>query len=1287
MFAVQTAVAGKIETFATAGGWTGGTFHAPGSFSPAEMTYDEGTGYMSIGGGQLISPKLKPVDASELKISFAISTSRHVTLSVNYSENMQDWTQIYNSGKITFESGGTYYLYKMFNEVATLPESVIGKEIYLMFKVEDTDASENALDYITIPSYASSQIEPAPTVGGDIKFFDKDGKEITEANEGDTVSVKATPEAGNMLESIVIKDADGNDVTVTFDMENKTITFVMPGKKITVTASFIAKYLESVSLKPAKGSNISDSYNGEVKKGAFENQVPKKLDVTLEGSSKAAFRAAAADYTITEPLVVAGKVIINGNGAVIDCSGLTSSFIQMDTTNVAKNSKGYWEADSVYVKGVKLAGLQSYFYDDMTNPYIFSNFVIDNCIFELATTKSIDTPFRFRKGGPVLFAMKESTMYQTAEGNVKYLVKISDGNFPDKVFDSFAGPYTWDIENNTFVGVFSSKQLLNGGRVSNNYKKTSVTLLNNIFYNCYADGNSFLKNLFGGKYGDTLKDFVKVNTAFNTYMTNDAAVAGLERYDEGFQVKSNPGFVSASTGDFTLNANSKQAKHKVGDTEWLVDYVALAKDMEDINMVFTKEDHNGGGSIINLTNAINTRVAEITALDYDHDKVIGNIYIDLSFNEKYKVTAPIVANKGIIIKGGNAIIDASELTQPFIQMNSTPIIAKTESGQYLITDSMKIQGLHIQGITKALFADNGKPYAYDNFTVFNNWIEYETQKNVVLNLASSMAIKFDMARNTFWSKQAGTSNFFAMSGKRPWQITGYESSKGQLNVENNTFYNMATSKQFMNTNTLKGQKNELYTFNSNIFYNTSNKKIYGNITNNKQQLTTDGKNTYYMEETGFFNETNYNGDEGLKTNPYTDNAGNAIVDITQGDFTVYKGAKQQKYKTGDLRWLTHFDPALAPIENVYVYVNDGENMNTSLAAAIAAAGIDQVGFIQMDLAAGDEGITVTSSIEAPLGIYINGSYSDLPTIDASALEGPMVTTPSAQPAEITNANYIAFANMKVKGLKTALFKSATKNYLYNFIETYNVHAELAGDATTIDFSKGSAAANVYIDYCTFYAPTATTKAFYSSQGGQKITEFGEEMTQNFYLFNNTMYNLTTGKNFFTHRSSNQKWLTYNVQNNIFVNCGKSGQTIRGLNGGQGGKNPTWSIVNNAFNADGADTSAKESTGDETEGEEVTKSVAGTIAFTDAAAGDFNGVFTLADGAGAPEVAIGAALWTITYTTANGEAVNAPEGDATAIDTIEADGLNNAVIYNLNGQRVEKAEKGLYIINGKKVVIK
>lgn len=44
-------------------------------------------------------------------------------------------------------------------------------------------------------------------------------------------------------------------------------------------------------------------------------------------------------------------------------------------------------------------------------------------------------------------------------------------------------------------------------------------------------------------------------------------------------------------------------------------------------------------------------------------------------------------------------------------------------------------------------------------------------------------------------------------------------------------------------------------------------------------------------------------------------------------------------------------------------------------------------------------------------------------------------------------------------------------------------------------------------------------------------------------------------------------------------------------------------------------------------------------------------------------------------------------EATAIESIAAETMTNGEVYNLQGQRVVKAQKGLYIINGKKVVIK
>ena len=338
--------------------------------------------------------------------------------------------------------------------------------------------------------------------------------------------------------------------------------------------------------------------------------------------------------------------------------------------------------------------------------------------------------------------------------------------------------------------------------------------------------------------------------------------------------------------------------------------------------------------------------------------------------------------------------------------------------------------------------------------------------------------------------------------------------------------------------------------------------------------------------------------------------------------------------------VVNIDFAPAPTDDIGAVIE-------ARAAEITAAG-NKVGNITITLGAIGTPYTTTKAIVAPAGVLIQGAGPATSIIDASGLEGNLIQMaatydPSSDPTptEWTVAD-VTVKNVAIKGLKKALFYSTQKMYVANDFVIDNCIVELAADATTIDYTKGSTAKNITVTNSTIYAPTATTKAFYSSQSGQKYTEYDTtaEAMQTFKFHGNTMYNLAPTKNFFTHRQNNQKWLAYDVENNIFVNCGKSGQVIKGMNGGAGGANPTWTIIGNAFNFDGADTSAAESTGDtdhtgdETPGlnETVQNSVAGVVAFTDVATGDFNGVFTLAEGAEEPATKLGDPRWTITYAT-------------------------------------------------------
>ena len=464
---------------------------------------------------------------------------------------------------------------------------------------------------------------------------------------------------------------------------------------------------------------------------------------------------------------------------------------------------------------------------------------------------------------------------------------------------------------------------------------------------------------------------------------------------------------------------------------------------------------------------------------------------------------------------------------------------------------------------------------------------------------------------------------------------------------------------------------------------------------------------------------------------------------------------------------------ILPATDIVVTPETGADIYAAVEAEKAT--VRKVGSISIVLAQ-DGSYTVSAPLVAykNLEIQANGA-----TIDANELTGnfiEMATTDN--PAVTVPVEFVSIHNATVKGLKKPLFYSSQKGYLIEWLTIDNSIVEVAADVTSIDFTKGSAVRNFNIENSTVYAPVATTKSFFSSQAGQKLTELDAEGIQSFIIKNATMYNLATGKNFFTHRQNNQKWLTYVAENNIFVNCGKKGQAIKGMNGGGSSTNPTWTISGNVFNfeVDGVmtDTSAAEETGDAEE--PIQNSYALVMTFVDPAGGDFNADFTAAEDATIPTEKIGDPRWTLNYKAPEVETTyylvgsfndwtasdtykltlneNADEGIVeymltldipanssmkvqdnlgnwypgdgrpnfevndegnftvyfrpnadgdefwfegyiyckynglpTGINSILAEAVENGKVYNLQGQKVQKAQKGLYIVNGKKMVVK
>ena len=656
-------------------------------------------------------------------------------------------------------------------------------------------------------------------------------------------------------------------------------------------------------------------------------------------------------------------------------------------------------------------------------------------------------------------------------------------------------------------------------------------------------------------------------------------------------------------------------------------------------------------------------------------KKVSDITINLKAGSSYTISQPIIAAGSLTVNGNGAFIDASAIT-------GDNAIIKMPSGISVPTevDEIAFNNVSMKIATRLFYANRSK-FWIRKLSVDNCVIAVDgTFKKSIFDCNGGGNVKLLSVNNStiYANPKVGQNGgfFSSQSSQKPTEFGEGETQTFQ--ITNSTLYNITNGNDMV---TLREKDKEYLSFivRNNIIVNCGKnnqffKGLAGGSDAKKAQWDVDGNIINWGGADVSTTET------AKGTNDEVKNSVRGIVSFKaadDGDFNgevaVYTAAPET---LGDPRWTLAFNKTP---KDIVVTLAEGD-ISKALEAAMKP--YDYIGDIRIKLAK-DAQVTISQPIVFANSLYIDVPESDIlfpasATIDASGLEGPMITTPAETPEEWVVGS-VTISDVKVKGLKKALFASAAKNYLYDTFAVMGCVVEQAADATTLDFTKGSVAKDLLISSSTFYAPTATTKSFYSSQGGQKATEYNEGIQQRFAIFGSTMYNLAPSKNFFSHRQSNQKWLVYSVQSNIFVNCGKSGQVIKGINGGQQGTNPTWIVANNIFNFDGEDTSAAETTGDADE--PVKGSAAGVMAFNNVETPDFGGVFTLAEGAAKPDAIGDVYHWTVTYN----ETVTGIE----AVKTAEGADLENAVIYNLNGQRIDKAQakSGVFIVNGKKVVIK
>ena len=382
--------------------------------------------------------------------------------------------------------------------------------------------------------------------------------------------------------------------------------------------------------------------------------------------------------------------------------------------------------------------------------------------------------------------------------------------------------------------------------------------------------------------------------------------------------------------------------------------------------------------------------------------------------------------------------------------------------------------------------------------------------------------------------------------------------------------------------------------------------------------------------------------------------------------------------TATLKSVEIYEAVNAEASNFVVDVEDGEDIGTAIFMATAGK---KIGKLTINLP--EQGTAkLSNTLKAADNIIINGNYATVNIADE--MKDPFITldrtTEFAKKDDGTDSDHkligkVEFNDVTIVGLQNALVKDNQKTLLEELIiNNSNIEMPAAGK-NVIDFNGKGYVGKVSVDASTIWAADKNTGFF--AQYGSRPKNVNEKLLQEFSFETSTIVNIANGKNFCDLKQNGTAQNVYTVKDCIFVDCGKSaGQTIVGMNKGQTSATPVWDVSGNYFAWGGECTNAAEiEKAGQKDGEDIVKDcIDGKLTFDDAANGDFNGTFELGADVEEPDF-LGDDDWSIEFTVTE-----------TGISTVKAD-TNNDVIYNLNGQQVVKAQKGLYIINGKKAIVK
>ena len=551
---------------------------------------------------------------------------------------------------------------------------------------------------------------------------------------------------------------------------------------------------------------------------------------------------------------------------------------------------------------------------------------------------------------------------------------------------------------------------------------------------------------------------------------------------------------------------------------------------------------------------------------------IGKLTINLQEGATVKLNSSLKISDDLTINGNGAIIDAWNVgANPLILLTggktataaAAPRRAPAEMKDYIYLDNIILKNLTIWNVKGSLMYDGNKKMCVENLTIDNAKINFDTEvaeNEALISFKAGGAKDVTIKNCTFRGNNAVAKYFIRYNNSARLDRYGYDTSSDYMNFKylNNTFVNLLKSDgQWANGNGVQGYARAAFDVENNIWYNCGKDIIrrlaFGRF--NGSNPVTMSKNTYFNGgEDQSASEASYDKSGTiLTTDP-------AFADATTENFTIGASTQQAKFQTGDPRWLTAF----AATDEVDIFAADGSEISALVYAEAPTAKA-----VNIYLTAGGS-FTISNPIEAFVK-FIGVDAGEQATLDASALTNALIMLPKQAGVEADEKGFYELGDVTIQGVritgvpKQVFWANQTKYLVPTLTVDNSIITLAASNANVFDTSRGGVIGTLAIKNSTIVCPDGkNTGSLFSSQSGQKATDAGLEK-QSFSFVNSTFYNIASGKNLMTHRQNGQTWLNYELKNSIAVNCGKSGQFVVGLNGGQTSANPVWSVSGNSFN--------------------------------------------------------------------------------------------------------------------------